>query len=158
MHSKQTIRWDAKAWDYQVELDEVSLAEIREDLTSAQPVGCLLRHFLPQLLALGVDLVTEDTHAILSLLGGEGFRGYPRRMSVDRQQMIAVPTPVIEKILQFAGEVDVQDEDLRTILLRELEGKQLSLIGEETLPLERLFEALRSLQPRTRMENPQEAG
>ena len=141
-----------QSMDYQVELDEVSLAEIREDLTSAQPVGCLLRHFLPQLLALGVDLVTEDTHAILSLLGGEGSRGYTRRMYVERQQSIGVPTPVIEKILQFAGEIGVQDEDLRTILSRELEGRQLRLVGEEPLPLERLFDALGSLKPRTRME------
>ena len=138
--------------DYEVELDDASLAEIREDLASAQAVGCSLRHFLPQQLALGVDVVAEDTHAILSLLGGAGPRGYPKRMYLERQQMVAVPVPVIERILQLAGEVDVQGEDVRARLSRSLESGQQTLFGEQPLPLERLYDALRSLHPRFRME------
>jgi len=137
---------------YQVELDEASLAEIREELASAQPVGCLLRHFLPQQLALGVDMVAEDVRAILGLLGGEGPRGYPRRMYLDRQQIIAVPIPVIDRILHFADEIDGQDEDVRTTLLRRLEGGQQTVFGEQPLPLERLYDAMRRLRPRIRME------
>lgn len=136
--------------DYQIELDEATLKEIQEELASAQPVGCLLRHFLPQQLALGVDMVAEDTRAILSLLGGEALRRYPRRMYVDRSQMISVPIPVIERILECAGEIG---GDAQTMLSRGLEERsQRELFGERPLPLELLHGAMRRMPPRIRME------
>lgn len=140
-----------RSLQYDVELDPESLKDIHEELASAQPVGCVLRHFLPQQLALGVDMVAEDAHAILNVLGGEGPRGYPRRMYLERQ--IAVPIPVIERILELAGEIGTQGEDVRTALSRRLEGHgQQGLFGKEPIPLEQLNDALRRLNPRIRAE------
>lgn len=138
-----------RSLQFDVEMDPVSLEEIREELVSAQPVGVLLRHFLPQQLTLGVDMVAEDVHAITTVLGGEGPRGYPRRMFMERR--IAVPTPVIERILLLAEEIGAKDEDVRTALSRRLEGQQ-NLFGKEPIPLEQLNDALRRLPPRLRME------
>lgn len=136
--------------DYQVELDELSLAEIREELASAEPIGCSIRHFLPQQLALGVDMVAEDTRAILSLLAGEGPRGYLRRMSMER--MTVVPVPVIERLLQVADQVETDEVGVRTRLSRRLEDGQQSLLGKEPLSIEQLYDALRGLNPRLRLE------
>ena len=59
---------------YEVGLDETSLSEIREELVSAEAIGCVLRHFLPERLALGIDLVPETARLIVSTLIGEGLR------------------------------------------------------------------------------------
>ncbi|MBC2732795.1 MAG: DUF3696 domain-containing protein [Desulfobacteraceae bacterium] len=135
---------------YDVEIDSESFEEIQEEFASAHPVGCVLRHFLPNRLTLGVDMVMEEAHAILNVLGGEGSQGYQRRMYLGRR--IIVPAPVIERILTLADEID-GNHDVRTALSRRLEEqKQLSLFGKQPIPLKQLNEALRSLNPRTRAE------
>ena len=135
---------------YDVEMDSESLEEIQENFASAQPVGCVLRHFLPNRLTLGVDMVVEEAHAILNVLGGEGPQGYQRRIYLDRQ--VIVPTPIIERILKLADEIG-GNQDVRTALSRRLEEqKQLSLFGKQPIPLEQLNDALRRLNPRTRAE------
>ncbi|GIW56401.1 MAG: hypothetical protein KatS3mg082_2805 [Nitrospiraceae bacterium] len=133
---------------YDVEMDPDSLEEIREGFPSANPVGCVLRHFLPQRLALGVDMVVEDAHAILNVLGGEVPRRYPRRLYLERQ--IALPNRVVERILELAREIGV-DQDARVALSHFIEDQQ-SLFGEQPILLEHVNDALRKLNFRNRME------
>lgn len=51
-----------------VELDDTSLAEIREEFASAQPIGCVLRHFVPERIVYKIDWVEEEAGAITSFL------------------------------------------------------------------------------------------
>jgi len=132
---------------YDVELDEDSLADIREDLVSAEPVGCLLKHFLPERLSLGVDMVAEDAQTILNVIAGESPRGIiPRRYYGDRE--IAVPATVVDFILNLAGNVS---DDARRMLSERLQHGP-NLFGPNVVSLEQLAEALHRLQPRFRRE------
>ncbi len=132
---------------YDVELDENSLTDIRQDLASAEPVGCLLRHFLPDRLSLGVDMVAEDAQIILNVLAGERPRGIiPRHYYVDRE--IAVPPAVIDFILNLAGSVN---DNAQRILSEQLQ-RDPSLSGSNVISLERLSEALYRIRSRFRRE------
>jgi predicted ATPase len=133
---------------YDVEMDEESLAEIHEEFTSAQPVGCQLRHFLPERVALGVDMLAEDARAIVNFIG-EGPRGYSRRISIARR--IAVPGPIIDRMYEIGHDLGGYGETLRSILAKQLEQQQ-SLFGEQPIYLDQLSEALRRMHPRVRME------
>ena len=53
---------------YDVTLDELSMSEVREEAHSAQPVGCVLRHFLPARILHTVDPIHEDARAITATL------------------------------------------------------------------------------------------
>src|SRR5688500_7966517 len=45
--------------EYDVVVDHESLEELREDLVTAEPVGCILRHFLPERIFIRVNIVEE---------------------------------------------------------------------------------------------------
>lgn len=45
--------------EYDIALDGGSLEELREELATAEPVGCILRHFLPDRLSIRVSIVEE---------------------------------------------------------------------------------------------------
>jgi predicted ATPase len=53
---------------YDVTLDELSMSEVREEAHSAQPVGCVLRHFLPARILHTVDPIREDARAMTAAL------------------------------------------------------------------------------------------
>lgn len=131
---------------YDVELDDDSLSDVREELVSAQPVGCVLRHFLPDRLSLGVDMVAEDIRSILSVLIGEGSRMMTRRYYLDRE--IAVPDPIVNFILNLAG--SKSDESWKS--LSELIRNKLTLFEGSSTSLETIQDSLRRISPRLRME------
>lgn len=129
-----------------VEFDEESLSEIREEFASAEPIGCLLRHFLPERLAVGVDLVAEDARAIASALAGESRRGLPRRWYIDRE--VIVPQSVAEIVFTAAQRVD--QGTAQTVRCRMEE--QPDLFDSDGVPLEQLEDAMRRLPPHHRLE------
>ena len=131
---------------YEVECDENSLADIREDFVSAVPAGCLLRHFLPDRLSLGVDMTAEDVQTILNVIAGEGLRGMPQRYYADRE--IAVPAAVIDFILNLAGNVG---DDVRRVLSERLQHGP-DLFGSSMVSLEHLSDALRRVHSSFRRE------
>lgn len=132
---------------YEVECDEDSLTDIREDFVSAVPAGCLLRHFLPDRLSLGVDMIAEDVQTILNVIAGEGPRGMPRRYYADRE--IAVPGAVIDFILNLAGNMG---EDARRVLSERLRHDPDLLFGSSVVLLKDLIQALRRVPPSIRRE------
>ena len=132
---------------YDVELDENSLADIREDLVSAEPAGCLLSHFLPGRLSLGVDRVAEDAQTILNIIAGESLRGIiPRRYYGDHE--IAVPLTVINFILKLAGSVSY---GVREVLSEQLQ-RDPNPLDSDVISLEQLAEALNKITRRFRRE------
>jgi len=70
---------------YDVDLDDSSMAEVREDFRSAKPIGCVLRHFLPERVIYGIDTIQEDANAITLALQDDGRRStvYRRNLGKD---------------------------------------------------------------------------
>lgn len=122
---------------YDVELDENSLVDIRRGRGSAELVGCQLKHFLPGGLYLGVDMVEEDAQTILSFITGEIPSGIILRRR--REDLgIAVPAAIVDFILKLAGDVS---SDARRTLSERLQHS-LNLFGFDGVSLEQLVKAL----------------
>jgi predicted ATPase len=54
--------------EYDIVLDEGSLEELREGFATAEPVGCVLRHFLPDTLSIRVNVIEEIARQIHRVL------------------------------------------------------------------------------------------
>ena len=89
---------------YAVELDDDSMTEVREDLRSAKPVGCMLQHFLPERIVYSVDTIEEDANTITMALqdGGRRVMGLRRsREILLSEEIIAVLREVLEDTIDF---------------------------------------------------------
>ncbi len=92
--------------DYAVELDENSMAEVKEEFRSAKPVGCKLRHFLPEKIIYAIDTIEEDANTITMVLKDDERRGMSLRHSMGRsillsEEIIAVLREVLEDTIDF---------------------------------------------------------
>ena len=122
---------------YDVELDENSLDDIRRNWVSAELVGCQPRHFLPGSLLLGVDKVIEDAQTISSLITEENLqRIFLRRHYEDPS--VAVPAAVVDYILDLAGEIS---GEARKMLSEHLQHGP-DLFGFDGVSLKQLVRAL----------------
>lgn len=91
---------------YAVELDDASMAEVKEDFRSARPIGCMLRHFLPERIVYAIDTIEEDANAIAMALQDDGHRviGLRRNMGRDillSEEIIAVLREVLGGTIDF---------------------------------------------------------
>ena len=118
-----------RSLQYDVEFDEESLADIRDEFTSAQAVGCLLRHFLLERIVLGIDKKVEDAQIIINFLTGDKPRHYYSYM--DHEE-ITVPASVVELILESLG----------TAISKKIRNN-LKSFGSQNISLENLSDALR---------------
>ena len=132
---------------YDIALDENSLADIRENWVSAELVGCLPRHFLPGRLFLGVDMVAENAQSILRVITRESPRRFISRRYYEASG-ISVPAAIIDFILNLVGEVN---DDARRLLSERLQDGS-GLFGSDGVPLEKLSRALalNEINPRFR--------
>ena len=130
-----------RSLQYDVELNEESLTEIRDEFISAEVVGCLLRHFLLERIVLGVDKVVEDAQVIINVLTGDKprYSGYYREY-----EEITVPASVVEFILELIH------KSLGAKISKKLQHK-LNSFESQNMSLENLSDALRS-DRRSRME------
>lgn len=87
--------------EYDIVLDDASLAELREDLATAEPVGCALRHFLPEQLTIRVNMVEEIARWIQMGLMDDGPR-YRRFPFMDRE--LVLPAALIGQLQTKLGE------------------------------------------------------
>jgi predicted ATPase len=87
--------------EYDVVLDEASLAELREELATAEPVGCALRHFLPEQLTVRVSMVEEIARWIQTVLIDDGPR-YRRFPFMDRE--LVIPAALIGQLQTKLGD------------------------------------------------------
>lgn len=136
-----------ESFQQDVELDEGSLEELREDLVSAYPVGCSLRHFLPERVSVSVDLVAEDARAIYTVLIGDGRRAMPRLSHVDREEL-AVPARIVALVLTSAKRVG---QDAFEMLVDRMKG-HLNEDEGPCVPLRQFEHAIRRLPPHYRGE------
>ena len=91
---------------FAVELDENSMTEVNEDFRSAKPIGCMLRHFLPERIIYAIDTIEEDANAITMALQDDGRRVMRLRRSVGRgillsEEIIAVLRGILEGSIDF---------------------------------------------------------
>ena len=136
-----------RALQYDVEIDDNSLADIRDELVSAEPVGCLLRHFLPGRLALSVDRVAEDAQSIMDIIAEKSRRGFTLRRRF-RDLDVVVPLAVIDFILKLAGGIS---DKAREMLSERLQPGP-DLFGYAGITLEQLDKSLNSISPQFRRE------
>ena len=91
---------------YEVRLDDSSMEEMEEQFMSAQPIGCALRHFLPEQITCRIDTIKEDANEIARTLMS------PRRRTIRYQdvlrgdifltkEIIAVLRSVLENTIAF---------------------------------------------------------
>ena len=129
---------------YAVELDDVSMAEVKDDFRSAKPIGCMLQHFLPERIVYAIDSIEEDANAITMALQDDGRRAIGVRRTMGREillseEIIAVLREVLEGTIDF----DLTFKD---------KYRQESLFGSETLTFSSWYEKLRSLPREERLK------
>lgn len=107
---------------YAVNLDENSMAEVKEDFRSARPVGCMLRHFLPERIIYAIDAIQEDANAITLALQDEGRRAMGLRRSMRRETFLS------EEIIAVLREIFEGTVDLDHVFKEKYQ--QESLFGE----------------------------
>jgi len=130
---------------YDVDIDEASMAEVREDYRSAQAIGCILRHFLPDRIIYCIDTIQEDANAItLALQENSRHRSIVgSRYHLGRDYRL--PAEVVTVLNDIVGDI-VNLDDI-------YEGKQLSLFERNSVPISLMdwHKYLRSLQREIRI-------
>lgn len=110
---------------YDVTLAGHAADEFDDELPSDRPIGCLLRHFLPDRLSFGVDLRDLESKQIAATLRGEGGRAV--RPGPERD--IVVSPPIVRLLL---AELRKADQDATAPLIARIE-KALDADGATTL-------------------------
>jgi hypothetical protein len=131
--------------DFDVRLDQGSLEDIREDLSSAEPVGCSVRHFLPNRLSLRINRREEDANLIASVICEDSPKGPRRRVYLDRDIMI--PPGVLGLLRDILGD--------KLLSVIQPESAQARLFQDEPflkLTLREWSERIRRLPPLRRAE------
>ena len=124
---------------YAVELDEGSMAEVKDDFRSAKPIGCMLRHFLPERIVYAIDTIEEDANAIAMSLQDDGRRAIGLRRTIGREIFLSKEIiTVLREVLEGTIDFDQTFND---------KYRQESLFGteSETLTFRAWHERLRSL-------------
>ena len=91
---------------YAVELDESSMLEVNEDFRSAKPIGCMLRHFLPERIIYTIDTIEEEANAITTLLQDDWLGVVRSRRNIGRdillsEEIIAVLREAFKGTIDF---------------------------------------------------------
>ena len=92
--------------EYKVNLDAKSIVEMKEHFTSAQPIGCDLRHFLPERITCKVDTIKEDANEIAHALMDVSQRTVRSQRIIRRdiflsKEIIAVLRGVLGSTIDF---------------------------------------------------------
>lgn len=132
--------------DFEVDLDEGLHQEIKDELSSGIPIGCILRHFLPERLTVGFDALVENTRLIYSVLTGEAVHRMPRRFYQGRD--LIVPSSIVALIISAISKVKRDNKQHH----RYFGDIQESLFNSEPMPLEIIHERLHRLPPPVRMD------
>ncbi len=129
---------------YAVDLDDRSISEVKEDYRSANPVGCMLRHFLPERIVYSINAIEEKAKDIAVTLQDYGQRTTGIwRWNIERipisEDILVVLREVLEGTIDFdqTFKYKCQQEPLS---LREWYERLQNLPTEERL---KVLQALR---------------
>lgn len=137
--------------EYDIVLDEDSLEELREELITAEPVGCILRHFLPDRLFIRVNIVEEIARLIQMVLMDDAPR-YRRVPFMDRE--LVIPDALLGKLQTKLGEKYAMLFDRQLALFEAGAGMPVREWMDRTrrLPLDRRRELRRALSEMTDLQ------
>jgi len=111
---------------YDVNIDETSMAEAREDYRSAHAIGCIFRHFLPDRIIYEIDTIQEDANAITLAL-----QENVRRSLISSRRHLGnnyhLPQAVVTVLSDILGDIVNLDNIYK--------GKQLSLFERNSVPI-----------------------
>ena len=131
---------------YSVELDDGSMAEVRDDFRSAKPIGCILRHFLPKRIVYSIDSIEEDANAITMALQGDRYSSIVRR-NMGREIFISKDIiAILRKILDGIIDFDITFKDNCS------QKKTFLCSDSEVLTFRSWYEKLHSLPHDKRMK------
>ena len=94
---------------YEVHSDDSSMAEMRERFVSAQPIGCVLRHFLPERITCKIDTIKEDANEIALVLQA-GFASRDVRSQRVIRRNIFLSKEIIAVLRRVLGDTIAFDE------------------------------------------------
>ena len=98
--------------DYAVELDDDSITEVRDEYRSAKPIGCILRHFLPDRIVYTINTIEEAANAITMALQDVGRRGIGFRRGLVREILFSEEViAVLREVLEDATDLDQTFKD-----------------------------------------------
>lgn len=96
---------DVKAsLDYEVKIDQDSLKELRSQYRSAEPVGCMFRHFLPSLLTLRINQLEEYARLVASVICEDLPSQTYRSFRYVRSENSPIPSGVIDLLRTHVGD------------------------------------------------------
>ncbi len=131
---------------YAVEIDENSMTEVKENFRSAKPIGCILRHFLPERIIYAIETIEEDANTITMALQDDGPRAGWLRRRMGREiflseEIIAVLREILQDTIDF-------DKTFKDKCWQELQF----LSESETLTFRAWHERLRGLPREERLK------
>ncbi len=74
---------------YDISLDSDSLDDVNDEYRSAKPIGCILRHFLPERIVCVIDPIEEDANKITAALRGEYRRAFALRHRLRKDTLLS---------------------------------------------------------------------
>lgn len=91
---------------YEVHFDDSSMEEMEEIPVSAKPIGCALRHFLPERITCKIDTIKEDANRIVRVLTSSGRKtvGFQRTLKRNiflSKEIISILRRVLENTIDF---------------------------------------------------------
>ncbi len=131
---------------YAVELDDRSMSEAKEDFRSAKPVGCVLRHFLPERVVYGIDTLEEDANAITLALQDDVRRATGLRRSIGRESLLS------KEIIAVLREILEGTIDFDQTFMGKYRQEPLFDSGHDTISLPEWYERLRDLSIEDRVK------
>lgn len=129
--------------DYDVLLDESSLSEVHDNYKSAKPIGCSLRHFLPENIFYQIDSVQEEANNLAVILQGDDRRTIRLHQALVRDTRLSHEVVhVLRNLLK--GIIDFD---------RVFKDKQASIFDDnsDAMSFKIWHEGLRSVNPKERM-------
>lgn len=91
---------------YEVRFDDSSMDEMKEVSMSAKPIGCDLRHFLPERITCEIDTIKEDANEIVRVLTSSGrktvrFQRVMKRDILLSKEVITILRRVLGGTIDF---------------------------------------------------------
>ncbi len=131
--------------EYDVTLDKTSLDEIHEDYKTAKPIGCNLRHFLPEIISYQIDSIQEEASNLADILKGDDRRTSRLRAALARDAVLSHEVVGVLKDL-LRGTVDFD-----SIFRNQNEQPLLFGDGSDAIPFKSWHQNLRSMLPEERL-------
>ena len=137
--------------EYEVDLDDGAMVEIKDIFMSAQPVGCIRRHFLPEQITCKIDIIKENANEIAHALMNvsqrtvRSPRGIRRNIFLSKE-VIAVLRRVLESAIDFGRAFNDEPQqgllpgmDLEGMTIQTWQEKFLNLSRKDQMKIQRVL-------------------